>query len=118
MDWTDTDLATKQIILRNSAKCLKCNDEVESTHVHDFKWCSCQAIAVDGGHWYTKRVANSFADIQDTSEFADCPEIIWDVLIRIPEKDWKETYEKLSNHLKESSERDRKKREEREKKQS
>jgi hypothetical protein len=108
----------KQIILRNSAKCLKCNDEIESTHVHDFKWCSCQAIAVDGGHWYTKRVANDFANFQDTSEFVDCSDYVWDILARIPETDWKDAYEKITNHLKQRDEEDRLRREAREKKQS
>ena len=111
-------MATKQIILRNSAKCLKCNDEVESTHVHDFKWCKCGAVAVDGGHWYTKRAAESFDIVQDMSEFADCPEIVWDVLVRIPEKEWKETYENMMAVLRKKEEDDRVKREAREKKQS
>lgn len=45
-------------LVRNSAKCLKCEDEIVSTHVHDFKWCSCKNIAVDGGTDYSKRVGN------------------------------------------------------------
>ena len=42
-------------IVKNKVKCLKCEDTIESTHVHDFKWCSCGSIAVDGGHEYIKR---------------------------------------------------------------
>jgi hypothetical protein len=42
----------------NKAKCLKCNDIIESKHVHDFKWCSCKTIAVDGGHEYLKRLGD------------------------------------------------------------
>jgi Zn finger protein HypA/HybF involved in hydrogenase expression len=51
-------------IIRNSVKCLKCNDEIISTHVHDFKWCSCKNIAVDGGNEYLKRAGDVVA--QDT----------------------------------------------------
>lgn len=57
----------KQII-RNSAKCLKCGDDIESTHVHDFKWCSCKNIAVDGGKDYLKRVGDIHGEnSKDTS---------------------------------------------------
>jgi hypothetical protein len=42
-------------IIRNSAMCLVCNEEVVSTHRHDFRQCSCGNIAVDGGLDYFKR---------------------------------------------------------------
>ncbi len=42
--------------MRNRIKCRLCNDIIESLHVHDFKWCKCGAIAVDGGQHYFKRV--------------------------------------------------------------
>lgn len=111
-------MASKRIILRNSAKCLKCGDEVESKHVHDFQWCSCKNMAVDGGHWYTKRSVEDFSSYEDTSEFADCPDYIWDTfLVRLPEADWRDVYEKLTKRLKEREEQDRLKREERERQQ-
>lgn len=53
-------------IIRNSAKCRKCGDEIESTYTHDFKWCSCGAIYVDGGLSYLKRGGN-FEFFEDTS---------------------------------------------------
>lgn len=43
-------------ILINAITCLKCNDLIVSTHVHDFRWCSCNSVAVDGGKSYLKRV--------------------------------------------------------------
>jgi len=55
-------------IFRNSAKCKKCHDEIESTHVHNFVRCSCGAIAVDGGNEYLRRIGNE-EDIEDTSLF-------------------------------------------------
>lgn len=55
-------------IIKNAARCVHCGDVIESTHVHDFKWCSCNTIAVDGGHYYLKRTfKNSPADFEDLS---------------------------------------------------
>jgi hypothetical protein len=43
----------------NAAKCLTCGAIIESTHVHDFKYCRCPneetQIFVDGGHEYVRR---------------------------------------------------------------
>jgi hypothetical protein len=47
---------TNEIILKNQIQCLKCLDVVESLHTHDFRWCSCKAVAVDGGRDYLRRV--------------------------------------------------------------
>ena len=35
-------------------KCLKCNDIIESKHVHDSKKCKCGACFIDGGDKYTR----------------------------------------------------------------
>lgn len=43
----------------NKIKCKFCGDIIESTHVHDFKFCSCGKCAVDGGHYYLKRCFDS-----------------------------------------------------------
>ena len=42
-------------IKNNKIKCKKCGDIIESTSVHQFKWCSCGTVAVDGGHEYLRR---------------------------------------------------------------
>ena len=57
-----------KIIKRNAAKCNKCGDIIESTHRHDFKWCSCRTVAVDGGLEYIKRCFKSEGDYTDLSE--------------------------------------------------
>lgn len=44
-----------QKILKNKNRCNKCGDEIESTHRHDFKFCKCGAVAVDGGLDYLHR---------------------------------------------------------------
>ena len=62
----------KTIIKRNAAKCNHCGDVIESTHVHDFKWCSCETVFVDGGHQYLRRgFVNSPLDFTDLSEYEE-----------------------------------------------
>ena len=58
-------------IIRNSARCLRCGDEIESKHVHDFVTCKCGAISVDGGKEYFKRSAEDLSLLLDTSESND-----------------------------------------------
>lgn len=42
----------------NKIQCKKCGDIIESTDVHDLKYCSCKSVAVDGGSEYMKRIGN------------------------------------------------------------
>lgn len=53
-------------ILRNSAKCKKCKDEIQSVHRHDFKWCKCKGIFIDGGVDYLRR-GGQLENLEDTS---------------------------------------------------
>jgi len=48
----------KTRILQNQVRCNKCGDEPYSAHRHDFKYCKCGSIAVDGGMSYLRRVGN------------------------------------------------------------
>ena len=61
------DLSDKNILV-NKIQCKKCKDIIESKHIHDFKWCDCKSIAVDGGLEYLRRVGN-LEDIIELSEF-------------------------------------------------
>lgn len=45
-------------IIHNKIRCKKCGEIIESEHRHDFKFCSCGACAVDGGHDYLRRTGN------------------------------------------------------------
>ena len=45
-------------IVRNRIKCKKCGEIIESTSRHDFKFCKCGAVAVDGGKDYLRRVGS------------------------------------------------------------
>ena len=40
----------------NKIRCKKCGDVIESKSVHDFKFCKCESVAVDGGHNYLRRL--------------------------------------------------------------
>lgn len=53
-------------IIRNSATCKHCGDEIESKSTHDYVECKCGRIAVDGGRSYLRRVG-SINDLQETS---------------------------------------------------
>lgn len=54
------------IIIRNSARCLgECGEEIVSEYRHDYKWCSCNTVMVDGGTDYLRRGWNG--DYEDTS---------------------------------------------------
>ena len=54
-------------IKSNKARCLVCDDIVESKLVHDFVACRCGAIFVDGGHDYLRRGGDP-GNIEDLSE--------------------------------------------------
>ena len=36
-------------IITNKIRCRKCGDVIESKYTHDFRFCKCGAVAVDGG---------------------------------------------------------------------
>ena len=45
----------KRKLVRNAAKCLECDEVIESTHRWDFVRCSCENLFVDGGLDYVRR---------------------------------------------------------------
>ena len=55
----------REKIISNSIICRSCDDVIESKHTHDFKWCKCKLVAVDGGKSYLKRTGNlhNFLDV-------------------------------------------------------
>ena len=48
----------KYKIVSNKIQCKKCGDVIESFSTHDFKFCQCGAVAVDGGKDYLRRIGN------------------------------------------------------------
>lgn len=61
-------------IRTNKIKCRKCGNIIESIDINDFKWCSCGAVAVDGGREYLRRVGNK-EDFEEFSHFIKLSEI-------------------------------------------
>jgi len=57
----------REVVDVNKAKCLSCGDIIESKHGHDFVWCSCKALAVDGGHNYLRRCFDDKSMIEEMS---------------------------------------------------
>lgn len=55
-------------IVRNAVRCKLCNDVIESTHRHDFKYCKCGAVFVDGGPHYKRRGWHPGYDPDDVYE--------------------------------------------------
>lgn len=55
-------------IIINKIRCKKCGDVIESTHRHDFKFCKCGAVAIDGGKDYLRRCGNR----EDWEELSEC----------------------------------------------
>lgn len=51
------------MILQNQVRCNKCGDEPYSAHRHDFKYCKCGSVAVDGGMDYLRRVGGDYTDL-------------------------------------------------------
>lgn len=62
-----------KIIIKNIIRCKKCGDVIESKSVHDFKFCSCGSVAIDGGHDYLKRSGDS-ENIVELSEILELDE--------------------------------------------
>ena len=61
-------------ILTNKAKCLICDDILESTSRHDSKTCSCGNLSVDGGHDYIRRSYREEDSYEDLSEEVLAPD--------------------------------------------
>ena len=58
-------------IKANKIQCRHCGDIIESRYVHDFKFCSCKAVFVDGGHDYLRRGYTNSPE-EDFIELSEC----------------------------------------------
>jgi len=47
--------------------CKRCLQTIESTHVHDFKFCACGAVGIDGGIDAGNRILGNISDMEDRS---------------------------------------------------
>ena len=60
-------------IIKNSIRCKKCDDVIESKNVHDLVSCKCGNCSVDGGKQYIRRIFTTTPeeDYEELSEFED-----------------------------------------------
>lgn len=59
-------------LTRNMIQCKYCGDVIESTYTHDFKWCSCKSVYIDGGLEYARRgFVNSADDYTELSVWSE-----------------------------------------------
>lgn len=61
----------RQIIL-NRIQCNHCKDIIVSHSRHDFKWCSCGKVAVDGGTYY-QHLTGELEDYTNLAIYSDAP---------------------------------------------
>lgn len=54
-------------ILCNAIICTSCGERIVSEHVHDFRWCCCKKVAVDGGKEYLKRWGDRKDYVEDST---------------------------------------------------
>jgi len=54
---------------RHSIQCKKCLDTIDSKHEHDFKYCSCKAVGIDGGISAGNRIIGNLTDIEYRSMY-------------------------------------------------
>lgn len=62
-----------EIVVRNSARCLDCGEEIESKYGHRFVTCRCGQVSVDGGLEYRRRAFKQHGRWTDTSILGDQP---------------------------------------------
>lgn len=53
----------------NACICHKCGWFIRSKNRHDFFYCKCGSVAVDGGSWYARRVFKEGAKFTDVIEY-------------------------------------------------
>lgn len=49
--------------IRHAIQCRKCLETIESKDIHDFKYCSCRTVGIDGGN----RILGNLSDIEERS---------------------------------------------------
>lgn len=79
-------------IKMNKIKCKLCGDVIESGFTHDFKFCACRSVAVDGGHEYLRRCG----EIENWEELSEVYEE--DGEKQVKEMDFYESFVFLMHH--------------------
>jgi hypothetical protein len=49
---------------RHAIYCKKCEETIESNHIHDYKLCKCGAVGIDGGIFTGNRIIGNILDME------------------------------------------------------
>lgn len=71
----------------SAIRCKKCGDIIWSRTRHDFRWCTCKSIAIDGGFDYCK--------ISGNAEDIECVTIDLPITREEAYNDWARSIHKL-----------------------
>ncbi len=55
--------------VRHAIQCKKCLETIESTYIHDLKYCSCGAVGIDGGIEDGNRIIGDTSDIENRAVY-------------------------------------------------
>jgi hypothetical protein len=70
---------SKEYIVSNQIRCLKCGGEPFSMNRHHMAHCECGAVAVDGGQDYLRRLGSGWEELSitiDTAALAQLAETV------------------------------------------
>lgn len=59
------------VLIKNSIRCKKCGDVIESNKINDLHKCSCGACSIDGGLMYPRIYAANHDDYDNLSEVGE-----------------------------------------------
>ena len=55
--------------IRHAVYCKQCKVTIESKDIHDFKYCSCGIVGIDGGIYEGNRIIGNNSDIENRSVY-------------------------------------------------
>ena len=82
----------KYIQTRHAIQCKKCLDTIESKDEHDFKFCSCNSVGIDGGISNGNRIIGNMSDMENRSMFCA---IVQGKKIWLPQEALEEHFQQL-----------------------
>jgi len=55
--------------VRHAIYCKRCQDTIESNDIHDFKYCMCGSVGIDGGIYNGNGLSGNFSLMEDRSMY-------------------------------------------------
>jgi hypothetical protein len=84
----------RYIQTRHAIYCKNCKDTIESKSHHDFKYCSCGKVGIDGGISAGNRILGHLSDMEERSMYCV---IVRKKKIWLPQTVIEERFEQLKN---------------------